>query len=249
MIRFVLLPSLAFALVFGSTEAARAEVVVVQPNDQSSPVIVKTKPPTVVVVERQTVPQPQAQAPTPPKRDRKLGLHFDVGGTFGPQVLMGGLSGALRFRPKEHVAIDLGSGYFAGNDYQGFYRTEIPLTVKCAVLRQPAAQGASVLSSGPRRLVRACRHVRRAPSHDVHRRAGGHGPRAEARAGVCVERRRARRAPAPNRQRSSTRILRWHAKHRHVGWRGACLWCDFLFLNRSPAAMAGCCSDGCRKAS
>ena len=149
MIRFVLLPSIAFTLVFGSTEAARAEVVVVQPNDQSSPVIVKTKPPTVVVVERQTVPQPQAQAPTPPKRDRKLGLHFDVGGTFGPQVLMGGLSGALRFRPKEHVAIDLGSGYFAGNDYQGFYRTEIPLTANALFFVNPQHKAQVYFLLGP----------------------------------------------------------------------------------------------------
>jgi len=149
MIRFVLLPSIAFTLVFGSTEAARAEVVVVQPNDQSSPMIVKTKPPTVVVVERQTVPQPQAQAPTPPKRDRKLGLHFDVGGTFGPQVLMGGLSGALRFRPKEHVAIDLGSGYFAGNDYQGFYRTEIPLTVNALFFVNPQHKAQVYFLLGP----------------------------------------------------------------------------------------------------
>ena len=149
MIRFVLLPSIAFALVFGSTEAALAEVVVVQPNDQSSPVIVKTKPPTVVVVERQSIPQPQAQAPTPPKRDRKLGLHFDVGGTFGPQVLMGGLSGALRFRPKEHVAIDLGSGYFAGNDYQGFYRTEIPLTVNALFFVNPQHKAQVYFLLGP----------------------------------------------------------------------------------------------------
>ena len=149
MIRFVLLPSIAFTLVFGSTEAARAEVVVVQPNDQSSPMIVKTKPPTVVVVERQTVPQPQAQAPTPPKRDRKLGLHFDVGGTFGPQVLMGGLSGALRFRPREHVAIDLGSGYFAGNDYQGFYRTEIPLTANALFFVNPQHKAQVYFLLGP----------------------------------------------------------------------------------------------------
>jgi hypothetical protein len=50
---------------------------------------------------------------------------------------MGGFSGALRFRPKEHVGIDLGSGYFAGNDYQGFYRTEIPLTANVLFFVNP----------------------------------------------------------------------------------------------------------------
>ena len=105
MLRFVILPIIAFAIVLTSTEAARAA---------------------------------QAQvAKPPPKRDRKVGLHFDVGGTFGPQVVMGGFSGALRFRPKEHIGIDLGSGYFPGNDYQGFYRTEIPLTANMLFFVNP----------------------------------------------------------------------------------------------------------------
>ena len=50
---------------------------------------------------------------------------------------MGGFAGALRFRPKEHVGIDLGSGYFAGNDYQGFYRSEIPLTANVLFFVNP----------------------------------------------------------------------------------------------------------------
>jgi len=136
MLRFVILPIIAFAIVLTSTEAARAEVIVVPPADTSSPVVVKTKPPTIVVVKHTPAPQAQVAKP-PPKRDRKVGLHFDVGGTFGPQIVMGGFSGALRFRPKEHIGIDLGSGYFAGNDYQGFYRTEIPLTANMLFFVNP----------------------------------------------------------------------------------------------------------------
>lgn len=137
MLRFVLFPVIAFAVLFGSTDAVRADVVVV-PHDSSSQVVVKTKPPTVVVVKHKTIPQADVvQAPPPPKRDRKVGLHFDFGGTFGPQVVMGGFQGALRFRPKEHVGIDLGSGYFAGNDYQGFYRTEIPVTANALFFVNP----------------------------------------------------------------------------------------------------------------
>jgi hypothetical protein len=123
--------------VLTSTKAAHAEVVVVRPDDASSQVVIKTSPPTVVVVKHKSIPQTQVVQPPPPKRDRKVGLHFDVGGTFGPQVVMGGFSGAIRFRPKEHVGIDLGSGYFAGNDYQGFYRTEIPLTANVLFFVNP----------------------------------------------------------------------------------------------------------------
>lgn len=137
MLRFVLFPVIACAVLLGSTHAARAEVIVV-PHDSSSQVVVKTKPPTVVVVKHKTIPQADVvQTPPPQKRDRKVGLHFDFGGTFGPQVVMGGFQGALRFRPKEHVGIDLGSGYFAGNDYQGFYRTEIPVTANVLFFVNP----------------------------------------------------------------------------------------------------------------
>ena len=137
MVRFILLPVIVSAVVLTSTDAAHAEVVVVRPDDASSQVVIKTSPPTVVVVKHKSIPQAQVVQPPPPKRDRKLGLHFDVGGTFGPQVVMGGFSGAIRFRPKEHVGIDLGSGYFAGNDYQGFYRTEIPLTANVLFFVNP----------------------------------------------------------------------------------------------------------------
>jgi hypothetical protein len=134
MLRFVIFPAIAFAIVLSSTTAAHAEVVVVRPED-SNQVVVKTKPPTVVVVKHTPV---QQQKPPPPKqRDRKIGLHFDFGGSFGPQVQMGGVGGALRFRPTEHVGIDLGSGYYAGNDYQGFYRREIPLTANVLFFLNP----------------------------------------------------------------------------------------------------------------
>lgn len=138
MLRFVLLSVIAFALVLSRTQAVHAEVVVVPPGNGSPPVVVQTKPPTVVVVNHTSrAPTPVAKAPPPPKRDRKVGLHFDMGGTFGPRVLMGGFAGALRFRPKKHVGIDLGSGYFAGNDYQGFYRTEVPVTASALFFVNP----------------------------------------------------------------------------------------------------------------
>jgi hypothetical protein len=137
MLRFIVFPIIAFALALSSTKAARAEVVVVRPESSSSQVVVKTKPPTVVVVRNTPAQQPAPKPPPPQQRDRKVGLHFDFGGTFGPRVLMGGFGGALRFRPTEHVGIDLGSGYYAGNDYQGFYRTEVPLTANVLFFLNP----------------------------------------------------------------------------------------------------------------
>ncbi len=137
MLRFIVFPVIAFAIVLSSTKPARAEVVVVRPESSSSQVVVKTKPPTVVIVKNTPAQQPAPKPPPPQQRDRKVGLHFDFGGTFGPRVLMGGFGGALRFRPKEHVGIDLGSGYYAGNDYQGFYRSEIPLTANVLFFLNP----------------------------------------------------------------------------------------------------------------
>ncbi|MBW2508517.1 MAG: outer membrane beta-barrel protein [Deltaproteobacteria bacterium] len=134
MLPFVLPSLITAAVVLSSAGSARADVVVVPRNGDSDQVVVKTKPPTVVVVKQ----KPANPPPPPPKeRDRKLGLHFDVGGTFGPQVSMGGFTGALRFRPTKHVGIDLGSGYFAGHDYQGSYRTEVPLTANVLFFLNP----------------------------------------------------------------------------------------------------------------
>ena len=134
MLRFALLPVLAVAFLVTGSDTARADVVVVPRDNDADQVVVKTRPPTVVVVKHKAANPPP---PPPKKRDRKLGLHFDVGGTFGPQVSMGGFTGALRFRPKEHIGIDLGSGYFAGNDYLGFYRTEVPVTANVLFFLNP----------------------------------------------------------------------------------------------------------------
>lgn len=138
MVRFASLSLIACSLVFGRTVPAHAEVVVVQPQDTSSPMIVQTKPPTVVVVKQRHASEgPVVQSPKPAPRERKVGLHFDVGGTLGPQVSMGGFNGAIRFRPNPHIGIDLGSGYFVGNDYQGFYRTEVPVTTNLLLFVNP----------------------------------------------------------------------------------------------------------------
>jgi hypothetical protein len=53
---------------------------------------------------------------------------------------MGGFNGAIRFRPASHFGIDLGAGYFAGNDYQGDYRTEVPVTANMLFFVNPKSK-------------------------------------------------------------------------------------------------------------
>ena len=132
MHRLVLQLVLSFATILTVATSARAEVVVSGPTDSSSQIVIKTKPPTVVVVRQ--------NEPPPKDRERKVGLHFDVGGTFGPSVRMGGFNGAIRFRPASHFGIDLGAGYFAGNDSQGDYRTEIPVTANMLFFVNPKSK-------------------------------------------------------------------------------------------------------------
>jgi len=150
MLRLILLPIIAICVVLSRSATANADVIVVQPQDTSPQMVIKTKPPTVVVVKHPAPSQSAAvQTSPPPKRDRKLGLHFEGGGTFGPQVRLGGFAGALRLRPREHVGIDLGSGYLAGNDYQGFYRTEIPLTMNVLLFVNPQHKAQVYFLLGP----------------------------------------------------------------------------------------------------
>ncbi len=150
MHRLVLLPALAFATVLSIVTTAQADVIVSRPADSSSQVVVRTKPPTVVVVrQKAAAPAPVLNEAPPKDRERKVGLHFDVAGTFGPDVRMGGFNGALRFRPASHFGIDLGSGYFAGNDYEGDFRSEVPLTMNFLFFVNPKSKVQFYVLLGP----------------------------------------------------------------------------------------------------
>jgi len=150
MHRLALLPVLAFAAVLTVATTAQADVVVSRPSDSSSQVVVRTKPPTVIVVrQKAAAPAPVVKEAPPKDRERKVGLHFDVAGTFGPDVRMGGFNGALRFRPASHFGIDLGSGYFAGNDYEGDFRTEVPLTMNFLFFVNPKSKVQFYVVLGP----------------------------------------------------------------------------------------------------
>ncbi len=150
MHRLVLFPMLTLAAGLVAATTAKADVIVSRPADSSSQVVVRTKPPTVVVVRQRAAPPAPVVREAPPKdRERKVGLHFDVAGTFGPDVRMGGFNGALRFRPAPHFGIDLGSGYFAGNDYEGDFRTEVPVTMNFLFFVNPKSKVQFYVLLGP----------------------------------------------------------------------------------------------------
>jgi hypothetical protein len=130
-----------------AADAAHAEVIVSRPSDTSSSVVVTTKPPTVVVVKQKTTSPPP---PAPRKdRERKVGLHFDVGGAFARDLALGGFTGALRFRPAPHFGLDLGSGYFAGEDFEGDFRSEIPVTANMLFFVNPKSKVQFYVLLGP----------------------------------------------------------------------------------------------------
>lgn len=113
-------------------------------------------PPRVIVVQRQVQPPPPrvvyVQQPAPPPQvvvqpapvqvqprqaSGRFGLHAQVGGIGAENVRMGGFSGALRIRPTEHFALDIGAGVYGGEDYHGNDRVEVPFTVDALLFVNP----------------------------------------------------------------------------------------------------------------
>jgi opacity protein-like surface antigen len=91
-------------------------------------------------------PPPPPPAPPPPKwhGDTKWGLNLRVEGmTFGHNEKaaqdsgMGGLGISLRYRPIPHFAFDLGVDVIGGTDYNGFQRTETPITLSGMINLNP----------------------------------------------------------------------------------------------------------------
>lgn len=89
---------------------------------------------------------PPAPAPPPPKwhGNTKWGLNLRVEGmTFGHNNAaaqdsgMGGIGASLRYRPIPHFAFDVGIDLLGGTDYNGFQRTETPLTVSGMIFLNP----------------------------------------------------------------------------------------------------------------
>lgn len=87
-------------------------------------------PPRQVVVVRQAAPQPRVVVrPLVVASEQRIGVHGHIGAMVGPDVQMGGFTAALRLRPVDHFALDIGLGAYGGQDYNGLDRVEVPLTL------------------------------------------------------------------------------------------------------------------------
>ncbi len=137
------------------------------PGDAPPPVVVETPPPVVVqappvaqppVVVVAGPPPPQVVVVQPPprepqvvavqtRRERRvvydlvptfdLGLHLGGGVMFSDRIGMGGLNAAFRIRPESHIAIDIGTGFWYGNDYNGADHWEMPVQADLLVYFNP----------------------------------------------------------------------------------------------------------------
>ena len=73
-------------------------------------------------------------------RHRKFGVHLRLAGMFGSKVKMGGVHGALRIRPTQYFALDLGVGAYGGSDFNQAARLEIPLTIDALFFLTPRSR-------------------------------------------------------------------------------------------------------------
>jgi hypothetical protein len=113
-------------------------VVVVQgpPPPTQQLVIVQTPPPREPpVVAVQTVRQRRVVYDLVPTFD--MGLHLAGGVMFSDRIGMGGLNAALRIRPESHLAIDIGTGFWYGTDYNGREHWEMPLQADLLIFFNP----------------------------------------------------------------------------------------------------------------
>ena len=137
------------------------------PGDAPPPVVIETPPPPVVVQPPVQPPIVVVQGPPPPqqivvvapppreppvvavqtRRERRvvydlvptfdMGLHLDGGVMFSDRIGMGGLNAALRIRPEAHIAIDVGTGFWYGQDYNGREHWEMPVQADLLVFFNP----------------------------------------------------------------------------------------------------------------
>jgi len=136
-------------------------VVVVRPAPPPPPpprvVYVQPPQPQVVYVRPQPqqyyyAPQPQ-YAPQPVATGRRnvrgtSGLHFFIAGAGASDARLAGLGGAIRFRPRERLGVDIGVGVFGGTDYYGRSRAEIPVTADVLMFLNPQKKAQFYLLAG-----------------------------------------------------------------------------------------------------
>ncbi len=120
--------------------------VIYEPPVQPPTVIVQQQPPPSVVVVTQPLPREPPTVQVQVRRERRVVYDlvptFDIGLRINASALfadhgMGGMNAALRIRPERHVAIDVGTGVWYGNDYQGQERWEMPVQADLLVFFNP----------------------------------------------------------------------------------------------------------------
>ncbi|NOY93076.1 MAG: porin family protein [Deltaproteobacteria bacterium] len=139
-------PPVANQQVIITTQPAPPPRVIIQaapPPPPPPPVVViraaPPPPPRTVIVVRTNQPPPQQVIVEPLliSTEQRIGVHGHIGAMVGPDVQMGGFTGALRLRPTPHLAFDLGLGVYAGQDYNGRDRIEVPVTVDALFFVNP----------------------------------------------------------------------------------------------------------------
>ncbi|HSO00593.1 MAG TPA: hypothetical protein VLS89_20015, partial [Candidatus Nanopelagicales bacterium] len=136
--------------------AARPPVVVYQPPNggSASPQIVIVtpggQPPPRVVVRTVAAVPPAPPAPPPPPRYRwrsEWGLNLRLQGVSlgrrqgaAEEAGMGGVGLSLRYRPVPSFAIDFGVDAVGGIDYNGFKRSEIPISLSGMLFVNPRSR-------------------------------------------------------------------------------------------------------------
>lgn len=90
---------------------------------------------------------PVITAPPAPRWHSEFGINLRVEGAAlgkpaGAQYSagMGGVGLSLRYRPTPHFAFDLGADVLAGTDYNGFQRTEVPISLSGMLYVNPRSR-------------------------------------------------------------------------------------------------------------
>jgi hypothetical protein len=122
-------------------------------------------PPTVIIVTPGYGPgygygRPARVAPPPPAAPKprwqsEFGLNLRVEGValghtsgLGASAGMGGVGVSLRYRPVPAFAFDLGADVLAGNDYNGFQRVEVPISLNGILYLNPKSRVQLYLEGG-----------------------------------------------------------------------------------------------------
>lgn len=127
-------------------------VVIYQPVAPTAP------PPNIIIVTpgyRRYAPAPPPMPPRARPRARsEWGVNLRVEGmSFGSKnsaanAAMGGVGLGLRYRPVPAFAMELGVDVIAGNDYNGFERTEVPISLSGLLYLTPRSRVQLYLTGG-----------------------------------------------------------------------------------------------------